>query len=530
MYIHLEHLALQLQKHAGVHTYNVQDQVVTDIQMFPVDYDQNTQKLRQDVCYVCDYRKLRLYDPHIELAPLICVVEPGAMVDAVLFQNRVIIAVSGITVSELMVCLVRITYDFGGRSSPVAESAHELLECRGIQELMDKGMRLLGNPLILTDDNQRIIAHADHGNVSDPPFRYILNTGYLPVGHPYPSVEREGLHDTDHPYVCEGKDELPTVMIKRLRVAGQIGGYLHLFQFDRPLADEDGPLMDILGSLLALELHKHPNARTGDVRVRERERFLKDILENDPDEECVVEGQKRVGLKLREHIYLITIFTQRIRPDARISYYETAKQMAKLLPNCYGLLFRNSILLLLSADEEIRDFGACLEPILPIMEKHGLIAGISNSFSSIRLMRQHGFQSLKALELGSVLHPEKILFLYRDYAIYYIAELCLKNDDLTFFCLPEVARLMEQGQKDGGELLNTLRTYLRCGRSKTQTAKELFLHVNTVKYRLQQIQSLVGLDLENDDNALKLMFSFHLLEYREKFPGYRPTDYMQRGE
>ena len=54
------------------------------------------------------------------------------------------------------------------------------------------------------------------------------------------------------------------------------------------------------------------------------------------------------------------------------------------------------------------------------------------------------------------------------------------------------------------------------------------MHLNTVKYRLQQIQSIIGLDFDNDDNALKLMLSFKMLEYKEKFQSYEPMDIMGR--
>ena len=106
----------------------------------------------------------------------------------------------------------------------------------------------------------------------------------------------------------------------------------------------------------------------------------------------------------------------------------------------------------------------------------------------------------------------------------YMVELCLKNERMDALFVPELQKIMESGEKDGGELIETLRTYLRCGRSKSQTARELYVHLNTVKYRLTQIREKMGLDLDNDDNALRLMLSFKMLEYSDIFRDYQPMN------
>ena len=101
-------------------------------------------------------------------------------------------------------------------------------------------------------------------------------------------------------------------------------------------------------------------------------------------------------------------------------------------------------------------------------------------------------------------------------------ELCLKNESLSSLCPPELHKLIAYGQENGSELLDTLRIYLRCGRSKAETAKKLFVHVNTVKYRIAQIQEITNLDLSDDETALSLLLAFKMIEYREKFQSYEP--------
>jgi DNA-binding PucR family transcriptional regulator len=53
-----------------------------------------------------------------------------------------------------------------------------------------------------------------------------------------------------------------------------------------------------------------------------------------------------------------------------------------------------------------------------------------------------------------------------------------------------------------------MRVYLGARGNKTQCAKELFVHLNTVKYRLSRIADLTGHDLDDSQTLLDLHVAF----------------------
>jgi len=61
-------------------------------------------------------------------------------------------------------------------------------------------------------------------------------------------------------------------------------------------------------------------------------------------------------------------------------------------------------------------------------------------------------------------------------------------------------------------LLDTLRTYLECNCNLLRTAERLYVHKNTLLYRLNHIKSILRCDLNDADERLLLMLSFKLLE------------------
>lgn len=62
-----------------------------------------------------------------------------------------------------------------------------------------------------------------------------------------------------------------------------------------------------------------------------------------------------------------------------------------------------------------------------------------------------------------------------------------------------IAALAEYDRARGSQLVQTLETYLEARRGITETARSLTVHPNTLRQRLDRIESLTGLDLANAD-------------------------------
>ena len=526
MHIYFDRLLNDLKKKFSVQEFSISSQVITGIEVFPRGPSGAPPPLRRDVAYICEYRKLIQYHPRDINAPIICVLTPGAEADAFFLHNRTVAVISSSSVNEVLTTLANLVYDYGLQSSQLTEISRALLKCKSFQELANEGCRILDNPIIVTDSNQIIRAYTDPEAISDLYYNELLSLERLPVGHP--SIEVTEAHDDmlhiDSELTMK-KDAygLPAIVCKTLTAGGSVVGYLHIPQIRRDFEMHDKYIAELLGNLITAELLRRPEIRAPGI-VEQQERFLRDILDNAPwSAEYMSKRQEEAGLKFKKYLYTIVLRARANAPSARISLYELVKKLAGLLPNCIGLLYKNSPILLFGADIEIKNFEEALSPILPELDKHGLIAGVSNMFSSMQRLRHSGFQCIKALQLGSILNKKRPYYLYRDYAVFYMIELSLGEETIEAFCSPELLRLIAHCKKHNSKtLLDTLRVYLKCGRSKSLTAKEMYTHLNTVKYRITQIQDILDFDLNNDENALKLLLSFKMLEYREAFPSNEP--------
>ncbi|MBN9141888.1 MAG: helix-turn-helix domain-containing protein [Micrococcales bacterium] len=83
-----------------------------------------------------------------------------------------------------------------------------------------------------------------------------------------------------------------------------------------------------------------------------------------------------------------------------------------------------------------------------------------------------------------------------------LPERALAGDPLARATL--ITRIYQPLRDHSGELLLTLWAYLDNGRSLEATARELFVHANTVRYRLKRISEIIGWDATGAREALIL--------------------------
>jgi purine catabolism regulator len=74
------------------------------------------------------------------------------------------------------------------------------------------------------------------------------------------------------------------------------------------------------------------------------------------------------------------------------------------------------------------------------------------------------------------------------------------NPELAAFCRETLGPLLDY--EGGGDLLETLEAFCDRLGNLSQTAEKLFIHRNSLLYRMERIAQLTGLDLNNPDTRL----------------------------
>jgi PucR family transcriptional regulator, purine catabolism regulatory protein len=79
--------------------------------------------------------------------------------------------------------------------------------------------------------------------------------------------------------------------------------------------------------------------------------------------------------------------------------------------------------------------------------------------------------------------------------------------------------LRRYDREHNGDLVRTLAAYLEWGGNAMRAAESLFLHRNSLRYRLVRIRALLGMDPDDPDARLSLGVALLLESDREGEPG-----------
>lgn len=151
-----------------------------------------------------------------------------------------------------------------------------------------------------------------------------------------------------------------------------------------------------------------------------------------------------------------------------------------------------------------------------------LSIGIGNACQSISDYRRGFAEANEALQMGQNLHHDgenehklqPIVTHFNDLGVYRYLYKIAHMDDLRDVYQDQIARIDSYDKRKNTDLLDTLETYLECAGNLTKTSDRLFVHRNTLIQRLERLQSLCDIDLQERSNWLTLQVAIKVYKLR----------------
>lgn len=141
-------------------------------------------------------------------------------------------------------------------------------------------------------------------------------------------------------------------------------------------------------------------------------------------------------------------------------------------------------------EKQIQDiYSAIIEQLSGSVEE--LYVGVGEALDSLMGLAQSCRQANHAIALGKKITGRGGLFFYGQMGIYSLLDV-KSIDELHANCIQELDRIKKSFTGNENVYLDTLEAYFTCGESPTAMAKELGIHVNTIKYRIKKIKDVMG--------------------------------------
>jgi PucR family transcriptional regulator, purine catabolism regulatory protein len=159
-----------------------------------------------------------------------------------------------------------------------------------------------------------------------------------------------------------------------------------------------------------------------------------------------------------------------------------------------------------------RTIRAWLQEVLSSASAQRCSAGASRavliaeppSASGIGALREIVHQALDAWDLGQRISGRVSPYYYEELGLYRLLANLRSQEEMQRFYQETLGALADYDAAHNAELVRTLEVFFRENTNASQTARALFVHRNTLNYRLQRIVEITGLDLDDAESRLAL--------------------------
>ncbi len=314
---------------------------------------------------------------------------------------------------------------------------------------------------------------------------------------------------TSQPPPDPGLASDPSALAGRIRIGAELLGHVRVEPGDPASRDLDVRAVEHAATVLALEIVKERVARTTEERLRAD--FLSDLLGGRDDlEERIVERARHYGMTLgTEHRVVVAALAR--PPAGRAERAEAlgavAAELGERLPGALVGRAGDTVTAAVPAPDGTAAPARLREAVAGARSRvgeAGLTAGVG---PPARAPRDYPASLAGAQRCLDVLHR-----LGRDGETMAADELGIlglfvdsaRPEELQALARDALGPVLDRDARQGSALLRTLESYIDQGCDARASAAELFVHVNTVKYRLRQVEELCGLDLRDPHDLVRV--------------------------
>lgn len=264
--------------------------------------------------------------------------------------------------------------------------------------------------------------------------------------------------------------------------------------------------------------------------VKKSKNFLGRLLfASDVDSQQMLDTAVINDIELLEHKF-ITIFNLG-RPTAEAVedavHDSTEDKMQHSIDNLckdnripvVTLVYGNNVICLVSAATTAKaaEAAAYMETVHGLLKQiysgSDLYISFGRVYTAIEQIKDSYQEAQKALSLWKKMNRAEHIVYYSRLGLYRLLFKIEDKEEIREYYRYNLNVLLEHDTKNSAELLETLRQYLYCNGNLVKTSQALFIHRNTLLYRLNQIRDLLGKDIDDAIVRLDLFNSIVAKDY-----------------
>lgn len=147
--------------------------------------------------------------------------------------------------------------------------------------------------------------------------------------------------------------------------------------------------------------------------------------------------------------------------------------------------------------------------------KTDITVGVGNEVSSLEDVRLSRNEASQAVRIADISDTGEAIIFYKDQGLYTLISHIPDGKFLDEFVEKNIGKLIQADKMNDGSLCESLERYLDHNCNVKSTAEALFIHRNTLNYRLNKIWEILGRECNDIDSCMTLRLAFMIRHLRE---------------
>lgn len=320
---------------------------------------------------------------------------------------------------------------------------------------------------------------------------------------------------------------------KPIVVKDNVYGCIFSWAVNQPFSDFDYSVIEASTSAISMEVIKKLSVR--EVETRYKQEFLDDLLSQDERRKTKA-LERAVFFNLSPELkYVVAVISIKcpsggVKKHQDIQIKQIQGRMIQLIEKLLeefkfnGIVAANidNIQILLSTkdprkiDLSLNEFCNSIDKNIFTKFNFGdFRIGVGRYYDGLIQAYKSYVDAIDAINTGEILNEGRIMF-FENMGIYKI--LCQEHlkDELERFYSNAIKALDEYDKRKSTELIKTLEAYFTYNGNLKKMADMLFTHYNTISYRINRIEEITGVSLENANDRLSLEIALKIKHFLKK--------------
>jgi purine catabolism regulator len=308
-------------------------------------------------------------------------------------------------------------------------------------------------------------------------------------------------------------------LVAPITVGGMARGYLSLIGATGELDALDSMVVEQGALVCAVEMSRTKAVREAEKRLKGD--LLNALLQENLSPQDAQLWAQNMGLDLSEaHIAMRFAWLGAASPSRRrletLISGEVTRLGLKVIVNPMG----SEIVCFCQVPRGLHQPDIAIQFAQAVLDQAGreytdsrVLCGLGVPSNNITEWRSSFRQAGQALELSRRFREQKPLF-FPDLSVYRLLIQLENSPELIAFQEEMLGALL--ASEGARELIHTLQVYFEHNGNLSQAAEALFVHRNTLIYRMERIAALTGANLDDPEIRLAMQLALHIFRMMEK--------------